>query len=249
MAICGSPISSMRGPNPPISAKITRPSNSSPDKKSYQPGETAHVLAILPTDNAHLLVSTELSKRRCLSSTLVRQERTIVLDIPIQASFAPNVFLNVSYVSGGDMYSSDQRLGGASARQDAEPRNYFEQERIQAARECVVHDSGAKRSGAPVSGAEVSLGVVDEAIYSVAPDYSGNIKSEFYGMRYNSVETHLSINYSFTGYAGDKPIDLAQEQIRLPTCRLQKRRRHGPANHPEKFQRHSLLAIGGGHRS
>ena len=24
-----------------------------PDKKSYQPGETAHVLAMLPTDNAH----------------------------------------------------------------------------------------------------------------------------------------------------------------------------------------------------
>ena len=28
-----------------------------PDKKSYRAGETAHVLAILPTDNAHLLVS------------------------------------------------------------------------------------------------------------------------------------------------------------------------------------------------
>jgi uncharacterized protein YfaS (alpha-2-macroglobulin family) len=46
----------------------------------------------------------------------------------------------------------------------------------------------------------------------VAPDYSGNIKSEFYGMRYNSVETHLSINYSFTGYAGDKPIELAKNK-------------------------------------
>ena len=64
----------------------------------------------------------------------------------------------------------------------------------------------------PVSGAEVSLGVVDEAIYSVAPDYSGNIKSEFYGMRYSSVETHLSIAYSFTGFAGDKPMDLARNK-------------------------------------
>jgi len=31
-----------------------------PDKKSYAPGETAHVLAMLPTDKAHLLVTTEL---------------------------------------------------------------------------------------------------------------------------------------------------------------------------------------------
>jgi len=41
----------------------------------------------------------------------------------------------------------------------------------------------------------VSLGVVDEAIYTTwLPTNSGNIKSEFYGMRYNSVETHLSIS-------------------------------------------------------
>ena len=32
-----------------------------PDKKSYQPGETAHVLAMLPTDKAHLLVTTEMA--------------------------------------------------------------------------------------------------------------------------------------------------------------------------------------------
>jgi len=66
--------------------------------------------------------------------------------------------------------------------------------------------------GAPVSGVEVSLGVVDEAIYSVSPDNAGNIRSEFYGMRYNSVETHLSISYNFTGFAGDKPIDLAKNK-------------------------------------
>ena len=30
-----------------------------PDKKSYRPGETAHVLAILPKEDANLLVTTE----------------------------------------------------------------------------------------------------------------------------------------------------------------------------------------------
>ena len=60
--------------------------------------------------------------------------------------------------------------------------------------------------------AEVSLGVVDEAIYSISPDYSGNIRKQFYGMRYNSVETHLSVSYSFSGYAGEKPMDLAEHK-------------------------------------
>ena len=33
-----------------------------PDKKSYRPGETAHVLAMLPDDQAHLLITTELGR-------------------------------------------------------------------------------------------------------------------------------------------------------------------------------------------
>ena len=80
-----------------------------PDKKSYRPGETAHVLAILPTDKAHLLVSTELTTVMSLQQ-VSSPGKSIVLDIPIQGSYAPNVFLNVSYVKNGDMYSSDQRL-------------------------------------------------------------------------------------------------------------------------------------------
>ncbi|HWN09216.1 MAG TPA: MG2 domain-containing protein [Pyrinomonadaceae bacterium] len=182
-----------------------------PDKKSYQPGETAHVLAILPTDKAHLLVSTELSTVMSVQH-ISSPGKTIVLDIPIQASFAPNVFLNVSYVRGGDMYSSDQRLV-VPARDKMLNLEIISNKKEYKPRESASYTILARNDqGAPVSGAEVSLGVVDEAIYSVAPDYSGNIKSEFYGMRYNSVETHLSINYSFTGYAGDKPIDLARNK-------------------------------------
>ncbi|HEV7797082.1 MAG TPA: MG2 domain-containing protein [Pyrinomonadaceae bacterium] len=182
-----------------------------PDKKSYKPGETAHVLAILPTDNAHLLVSTELSTVMSVQH-VSSPGRSIVLDIPVQASYAPNVFLNVSYVKGGDMYTSDQRLV-VPARDKMLNLEIISNKKEYKPRETASYTILARNSeGAPVSGAEVSLGVVDEAIYSVSPDYSGNIKSEFYGLRYNSVETHLSINYTFTGFAGDKPIDLAKNK-------------------------------------
>jgi hypothetical protein len=64
----------------------------------------------------------------------------------------------------------------------------------------------------PVSGAEVSLGIVDESIYSIRPDSAGDIREEFYGRRYNQVSTSFSINYSFTGYAGSKPLQLARNK-------------------------------------
>jgi alpha-2-macroglobulin len=182
-----------------------------PDKKSYKPGETAHVLAILPTDNAHLLVSTELSTVLSVQH-ISSPGRSIVLDIPIQAAYAPNVFLNVSYVKGGDMYTSDQRLV-VPARDKMLNLEIISNKKEYKPRETASYTILARNAdGAPVSGAEVSLGVVDEAIYSVAPDYAGNIRSEFYGMRYNSVETHLSISYTFTGFAGDKPIELAKNK-------------------------------------
>ncbi len=182
-----------------------------PDKKTYQPGETAHVLAILPTDKAHLLVSTELSTVLAVQHVSA-PGKSVMLDIPITANYAPNVFLNVSYVHGGDMYSSDQRLV-VPARDKMLNLEIISNKKEYKPRETASYTILARNAeGAPVSGAEVSLGVVDEAIYSVSPDYAGNIKSEFYGMRYNSVETHLSINYSFTGYAGDKPIDLAKNK-------------------------------------
>ena len=182
-----------------------------PDKKSYKPGETAHVLAILPTDNAHLLVSTELTTVMTVQH-VSSPGRSIVLDVPIQAGYAPNIFLNVSYVKGGDMYTSDQRLV-VPARDKMLNLEIISNKKEYKPRETASYTVLARNAdGAPVSGAEVSLGVVDEAIYSVSPDYAGNIKSEFYGLRYSTVETHLSINYSFTGFAGDKPIDLAKNK-------------------------------------
>lgn len=182
-----------------------------PDKKSYRPGDIAHVLAILPTDNAHLLVSTELST--VLSARHVSAPgRSIILDVPIEASHAPNVFLNVTYIKDGEMYTNDQRLV-VPARDKMLNLEIISNKQEYKPRETASYTILARGAdGVPVPGAEVSLGVVDEAIYSVSPDSSGNIQREFYGLRYKSVETHLSISYSFIGYAGDKPLQLAKNK-------------------------------------
>src|ERR1041385_3571607 len=80
-----------------------------PDKKSYQPGDTAHVLAMLPTDKAHLLVTTELVGVMT-SRQIDAAARAVMIDVPIEARYAPNVYLSVAYVSEGEMYSSDKML-------------------------------------------------------------------------------------------------------------------------------------------
>jgi len=179
-----------------------------PDKKSYRPGDTAHVLAILPEDGANLLVTTE--REGVMAARYVNLAgKTVVLDVPIEKNYAPNVFVSVTFVKNGDMYTSDQRLV-VPARDKMLNLEVISNKNEYKPRETASYTILARdANGAPVPDAEVSLGVVDEAIYSLSPDYSGNIRQQFYGMRYNSVETHLSISYYFRGFAGEKPVDLA----------------------------------------
>ncbi len=178
------------------------------DKKSYHLGDVAHVLAILPQEHANLLVTTE--RDNVLSSWKVSATgKTVVLDVPIEKHYAPNVFLSVTFVKDGDMYTNDKRLV-VPARDKLLNLEIISNKEEYKPRETASYTILARDAdGAPVPDAEVSLGVVDEAIYSVSPDYTGNIRQVFYGMHYNSVETHLSVSYSFQGFAGEKPIDLA----------------------------------------
>ncbi len=179
-----------------------------PDKKSYRAGETAHVLALLPTEGANLLVTTELDNVRSAKRVHV-PGRTTIIDVPIESSYAPNVFVSVTFVKDGDMFTGDQRLV-VPARDKLLDLEILPDKQEYKPRETASYTILARDAeGAPVRDVEVSLGVIDEAIYSLAPDFAGNIRKEFYGLRYNSVQTSLSISYAFRGFAGEKPIDLA----------------------------------------
>ena len=180
-----------------------------PDKKSYRAGETAHVLAILPDDHANLLVTVE--RNSVMSARQIKAAgQTTIIDVPIEAKYEPSAFLSVTFVRDGDMFTSDQRLV-VPARDKLLDLEIISNKAEYKPRETASYTILARdAAGAPVPNAEVSLGVVDEAIYSVSPDLSGNIRTEFYGAHYNEVETHLSVSYSFTGFAGEKPMDLAR---------------------------------------
>jgi uncharacterized protein YfaS (alpha-2-macroglobulin family) len=179
-----------------------------PDKKSYRPGETAKVMAMLPTDNAHLLVTTEMGAIMTAREVSVTG-RVAMIEVPIEARYAPGVYLSVSYVSENEMYTHDKLISVPAEEKKlgievlADKSQYKPGE---TARYTVV---ARNADGTPASGAEVSVGVVDEAIYSLASDQSGDIQKTFYGRRYNQVMTNFSMSYYFVGYAGEKPAELS----------------------------------------
>jgi alpha-2-macroglobulin len=178
------------------------------DKKSYRPGETARVLAMLPTDKAHLLVTTEMSK--VLEYRHVYSEgRAISIDLPIKSNYSPNIYLNVAYVKDGEMYSHSKNIA-VPARDKFLLIEVISDKKQYKPRDPASYSIIARNTdGTPASGVEVSLGIVDEAIYSVRPDTSGDIRRAFYGTRYSRVSTNFSNSYSFTGYSGKKEMQIA----------------------------------------
>src|SRR5260370_41300636 len=71
--------------------------------------------------------------------------------------------------------------------------------------QAAVYDVLLKDSaGKPVAGADLSFGVVDEAIYSLYPDTSGDMVKRLYPERYVYAVVTSSLQYSFSGRAGEK---------------------------------------------
>jgi hypothetical protein len=178
------------------------------DKKSYRPGETAHVLAMLPTEKAHLLVTTELTKVMDVRR-IDAGGRAVMIDLPIKENFSPNIFLSVSYVKNGELYEHSKSIA-VPARDKFLNVEIFPDKKEYRPRDPASYTVIARNAdGSPAEGIEVSLGVVDEAVYSIRPDTSGDIRRAFYGTQYNRVSTHFSTAYSFTGYSGSKRMELA----------------------------------------
>ncbi|HEU4794884.1 MAG TPA: MG2 domain-containing protein, partial [Pyrinomonadaceae bacterium] len=138
------------------------------DKKSYRAGETAHVLALLPIEGANLLVTTELDTVKSAKRVYV-PGRSTVLDVPIESSYAPNVFVSVTFVKDGDMFTEDRRLV-VPARDKLLDLEIIPNKPEYKPRETASYTILARDAdGAPVRDAEVSVGVIDEAIYSLSP--------------------------------------------------------------------------------
>ncbi|MBS1813113.1 MAG: hypothetical protein JST84_33415 [Acidobacteria bacterium] len=181
------------------------------DKKSYRPGETAKILATLPTEGAHLLVTTELENIKTVR-TIKSTGRAAMIEVPIDAKYVPNVYLSVCYVKEGEFYEQS-KLIAVPAKDKFLNLEIIPNKKEFKPRETASYTILARNNdGSPAPGTEVSLGVVDEAVYSIRPENAGDMRREFYGRRYNRVNTSFSTQFTFSGYSGDKPLQIAQNK-------------------------------------
>lgn len=180
-----------------------------PDRSTYAPGDTARIMVRGAERAAAILVTKEYTAATW--HAVRRPEAGQTLEVPIAAEDLGDVWVNVAFVLDDQLFVAEKKL-----------RVPPDQRRLQVSVEAAQAVSRPREpglftvrtldaSGKPVS-AQVSLGVIDEAVYGVKPDTTPDPATFFYRRSYSRVYTNYSRTYTFTGWAGTQTLQLAQRR-------------------------------------
>jgi alpha-2-macroglobulin len=189
------------------------------DKKSYKVGDTAHILIMTGVPDAHVLVTTE--GRNIHSQKVVHaKSQTVTVDIPLRSNDQPNIFVAAAFLNDNKLYESARNLKVPAIRTKLHIEIERSKDQFQPGQKAGYTIIARDANNKPVAG-EFSIGIVDEAIYAIAPEASGDIHDFFYATVYDRVSTEASLSYYFNGEAGKKQMFLAwQSKSRTALAQL-----------------------------
>lgn len=179
------------------------------DKKTYQPGDTARLLIKSGRFEAPVLVTKESQTVSWHAVTRTRANDAI--EVPVTADDLGDTYVNVVFLKDDRLYRAEKRIAVPAVSRELEvvvvPDKPVARPRQPATFTVRVRD----RDGRPVR-AQLSLGVVDEALYAVKRDDTPDPLRFFYRREYSRVGTQFSREYSFVGYSGTQQLMLTQRR-------------------------------------
>ncbi|HEY4355733.1 MAG TPA: MG2 domain-containing protein [Acidobacteriaceae bacterium] len=182
------------------------------DKKSYAPGDTAHLTLISQVAGFHALV-TATGYTAEFRKVLSTDGKTLSFDLPITHDSQPNLTVDAVFLKDETVYQANKSIKVPPTQQQLQVTISPAATTFQPGQAAQYDVNLRDASGAPVA-AELSFGVVDEAIYSLYPDASGDIVKALYPMRYPSSDIENSLSYYFMGEAGLRNPLLAERHSR-----------------------------------
>jgi uncharacterized protein YfaS (alpha-2-macroglobulin family) len=189
------------------------------DRKLYKPGDTARLIVRSPSTGGTLLLT--LEGRNIQSRRTIPMKSTVeVVEIPVRESYAPVIHVSAVMIANGRFFSRTipLRLGLQPGRVDIEVKAdrpvYAPGERV---RLTVSSSAGGK----PVP-TELSLAVVDEAIFAVAPERRDDIYTFFRGNREHLVTTLHSFPRVYLGGAAKDSAALTAREDELKGLKIRK---------------------------
>ncbi|MHB9037230.1 MAG: alpha-2-macroglobulin family protein [Armatimonadota bacterium] len=160
------------------------------DKKTYNPGDTAKVLINSSRTGMTALVTVE-GEQVYQRMTVPLKSKSTMVEIPIRGEYKPNFYIGVCYVNDKDFVSQEARANVSLKAESLIVKIEPNKRKYAPGENATFKIETTDSKGRPVS-AELSVGVVDEAIYAIAEDNTPNMLDYFYSRRENSVRTSFS---------------------------------------------------------
>jgi uncharacterized protein YfaS (alpha-2-macroglobulin family) len=160
------------------------------DKHVYQPNDTAEI--VINTRHAPQQALLTIEGDHVFTQQLITlKNKSTVLKLPVSPDYVPNVEVGICFVKNKQFYSGQAPINISRADRALQvtvtPRKATYRPGDMA--EFLVKTTAP--DGTPVR-SDVSLGVVDEAIYAIQPDTTENITAFFYPRGWNQVQTAFS---------------------------------------------------------
>ncbi len=180
------------------------------DQRSYAPGQTARLIVRGERLSGPILVTKE--------GQIVSWHRLIrpsgdAIDVPVEPGDVGDVYVNVVFLREGRLNQAERRLSVPATDRTLQLTLAADRPTAKPQEPGVFTLSVKDASGAPVN-AQVSLGVIDEAVYAVRPDNTPDPVRFFHRREYSRVSTSFSRDYYFTGYSGRERLQLTSRRRR-----------------------------------
>jgi alpha-2-macroglobulin len=186
------------------------------DKRRYTAGDVARVLINTDRVGQTILLTIEGTKIHHVMTVPIT-ERTTSVTLPIKVDYGRNLFLSALYVKDTRLATAEVTLNVLIPHVDLKVTLTADRERYQPGERATFTVQTADRAGVPVP-ADVSLGVVDEAIYALAKDNPKAIRDAFYPRRWNLVRTSFSYELRYLGDADKGAADIGLRRRFLDTA-------------------------------
>lgn len=180
-----------------------------PDRKEYQPGEVARLVLRGDTFEAPALVTKE--GRLLTYHRVSRLDASGIIEVPVSDADLGDTYVSVAFLKDDRLYRAERRLKVPARSRQIQVTIEAAQPVAKPRQPGVFTVQAVDAAGQPVR-AQLSLAVIDEAVYAVKPDGTPDPLREFYRLDYSRVGTSYSREYSFVGYSGRQQLLLAQKR-------------------------------------
>jgi uncharacterized protein YfaS (alpha-2-macroglobulin family) len=185
-----------------------------PDQKFYKPGDTARLMIVCQSPMDYVLVNVE-GRNIDVPQVVHAGAKSFTVDVPIKSEYAPNFYFGAAAFINGEVHQGVKRVSVPATDRKLQVEIQPAKDRYKPG-ETAEYKISTKDSHGNPAAAEVSLGVVDEAIYAIERDQTPDVMRFFYGNVDDAVNTDSSLSYFFSGAAGTRRMQLTT--LRPPTA-------------------------------